>query len=155
MKAKDIKSDDVFTVSPGYSVRTVSRGMAHAGGDITLVDIATEKPEEVMAKWVKSGRVKLNKEATAKARARQAEQDKVAAEVKKLSGSKGGAKKDPAPVTEAQIIEAIGKLDKENTEMWTSSGAPQVSSLEDILETQITADQRDAAWEKYQEANKE
>lgn len=51
-------------------------------------------------------------------------------------------------------IEAIGKvlglLDPQNPEHFTNGGKPEVKAIEAILEIDITAAERDAAWDKYQ-----
>lgn len=55
----------------------------------------------------------------------------------------------PAPtVTEEDVIEAILQLDEATG--FTTAGLPKVELLEEILETNISASQRDAAWAKIQ-----
>lgn len=74
-----------------------------------------------------------------------------------LSTSKDKADPPPTPdpATVEQIVEAIGKLDKENKDHWMKSGAPQVKALEAVLDNlTVSAADRDAAWANYQEANK-
>ena len=49
-------------------------------------------------------------------------------------------------VTLAEIVEAIGQLDKANPSHFTKSGMPQVKAIEELLGgRQITAGERDAA----------
>ncbi len=51
-----------------------------------------------------------------------------------------------APVTQAEIIEAIGKLDQANPDHFTQGGKPQVKAIEELLgNRQISAGDRDAA----------
>lgn len=46
----------------------------------------------------------------------------------------------------SEIVEAITKLDKDNTSHFTKSGAPQVKAIEELLGgRQISAGERDAA----------
>jgi len=51
-----------YIVSPGRSVGTAKRGMAHEGGIITARDLSHVDPESVLKGWLKSGKV-LNYEA--------------------------------------------------------------------------------------------
>lgn len=50
-----------------------------------------------------------------------------------------------------QIVAAIAMLDTADKTSWTSGGKPQVAALEKVLQKQISAAQRDEAWETYQE----
>lgn len=60
-------------------------------------------------------------------------------------------KEPPAPsVTEAQIVAAIGELDPANSEQWTKGNKPKTDVLTDLLGTDISAAERDAAWETHQ-----
>jgi hypothetical protein len=54
----------------------------------------------------------------------------------------------PPTVDEEDIIEAILQLDEATG--FTTAGLPKVELLEEILETNISASQRDAAWAKVQ-----
>lgn len=47
-----------------------------------------------------------------------------------------------------EIIEAIGCLDDDNTEHWTSGGKPMVVAIETLLGKPIIASQRDEAMEQ-------
>ena len=53
----------------------------------------------------------------------------------------------------ASIVEAIGQLDPETG--FTRSGLPEVSALEALLEFPVSADERNAAWESFQNVQKE
>lgn len=65
-----------------------------------------------------------------------------------------------APVGEADeaadkadaLVAAIGQLDPENHDHWTKAGKPDVAALEAILGRDISADDRDAAWQRAQDA---
>ena len=59
-------------------------------------------------------------------------------------------KEPPTSVTEAQIVEAIGQLDPDNSEQWTKGNNPKTDVLTDLLGTDISAAERDAAWETHQ-----
>lgn len=48
-----------------------------------------------------------------------------------------------------QICDAIEKLDPDNSEQWTNSGKPQVREVEAILGFDISAAERDQAWEQF------
>jgi hypothetical protein len=130
--------------------------MAHAGGKITLADINTEKPAETMAYFLEKGRVVVDKEALAVA---QKAADDIAALLKKQTAdgkTRAAAAKLAAASTgptEAEIVEAIGKLDKGNSEHWTNGGSPQVAAIEGILGKQISAADRDAAWATMPESS--
>ena len=50
------------------------------------------------------------------------------------------------------ILEAIDELDRNNPELWTRSGKPQVSALEAVLGFDINSAERDAAWERHNTA---
>ena len=54
----------------------------------------------------------------------------------------------PPTVDEEDIIEAILQLDEATG--FTTAGLPKVELLEEILETNLSASQRDAAWAKIQ-----
>lgn len=58
----------------------------------------------------------------------------------------------PAALTVGEVVEAIGKLDPDKAEAWTSSGAPQVKALADVLGRDVTAALRDEAWAEVQKA---
>ncbi|MCK4959717.1 MAG: hypothetical protein KAT00_09950 [Planctomycetes bacterium] len=151
-----ITKDDVFIVCSGRSVLTAARGIAHGGGRITVADLRVDKPLEVMKGYVKTGKVELDEEARAarKVDAERAE-DIRKQRVKDAEETAAAAKKTAGgdePPTEAEIIEAIGKLDKDNPEHWTSGGKPQVVTLEGLLGKQISAADRDAAWSAVQAA---
>ena len=42
---------------------------------------------------------------------------------------------------------AIGKLDRDDKDLWTNDGRPQVKAIEDVLGSAVSAQERDAAWE--------
>lgn len=149
MKATDIKAADVFLVAPGRSVLTARRGMAHAGGKITIADVSAE----TMAGYVKTGKVVVDKEALEARKAAEA-----LAESRRLEAIEAGKERAKVAaagtgVTEAEIVEAIGKLDPDNPEHWTTGNKPQVVILEGILGKQISAADRDAAWATMPESS--
>jgi hypothetical protein len=47
------------------------------------------------------------------------------------------------------IIDAIEVLDENNEDHWTTTGKPDTRALSDVLDRQVTAAERDAAWEAY------
>lgn len=49
------------------------------------------------------------------------------------------------------IIKAIATLDPDKGAQWTTNGAPQVKALQEALGQDISAGDRDAAWQLYQE----
>ena len=53
--------------------------------------------------------------------------------------------------SEIEIIQAIGQLEKENPEQWTQDNKPDVKALEIKLGYDITAEQRDIAWDMFQQ----
>ena len=62
--------------------------------------------------------------------------------------------KPQAPTDKQERIEAICKaieqLDPDNAEQWIGNGAPATSALEDILGWEVSAAERDEAWELHQ-----
>ncbi len=52
------------------------------------------------------------------------------------------------------IVEAIGKLDPANKEHRTDDGRPKVTAIESILGRQISAADRDMAWEQISKSTK-
>ncbi len=48
------------------------------------------------------------------------------------------------------IVATIGRLDPDDPNHFTRSGAPQVGALETLLDRNITSAERDAAWATYQ-----
>ena len=52
----------------------------------------------------------------------------------------------------AQGVIAIGRLDPSSPEHFTQSGVPRTEALEVLLDRPVSADQRDAWWEDFQEA---
>lgn len=148
MKAEDIKPNDSFIVSPGRSVLTAKRGMAHAGGKITTADVSAE----TMAGYVKTGKVAVDKEALEARKAAEALAEKRRQEALEAGDARAkvAAAGSDAP-TQAEIIDAIGELDTDNPEHWKADGVtPQVAALEGILEKQITAADRNAAYAAMQ-----
>jgi len=49
------------------------------------------------------------------------------------------------------IVEAIGGLDKDDEVLWTKSHKPKTEALAALIEKQITARERDAAWTIFQD----
>lgn len=68
-----------------------------------------------------------------------------------VDSTKDGAN-DKEPLTEAQIVQAIGKLDPANKEHFTKSNKPNANVLADMLNKDVSAAERDAAWEAFQNA---
>lgn len=63
-------------------------------------------------------------------------------------------KKPTGEALQADIVEAIGKLDRgEGSEDFTRDGKPVVAAIEKRLDYDITADERDHAWEAARAAN--
>ncbi len=54
------------------------------------------------------------------------------------------------PSLEDEIVQAIGMLDPDSEDDWTQAGKPEVRALETVLSKDITAQQRDQAWERFQ-----
>ena len=52
-----------------------------------------------------------------------------------------------APDRQAEIAAAIDRLDPDDRALWTKDDRPQVAALEAALGYDITAAERDAAWE--------
>lgn len=58
-----------------------------------------------------------------------------------------------APATLEEIMDAIGRLDPENKDLWTAQGVPTVQALESLLDNRkVDAKQRDLAWVKMKRA---
>ena len=55
----------------------------------------------------------------------------------------------------ANLVEAIQRLDPSNTEHFTTSGKPTTEALSELMQTKVSAAERDEAWETFQasEAN--
>ncbi|HHF3031882.1 TPA: HI1506-related protein [Vibrio diabolicus] len=55
----------------------------------------------------------------------------------------------------ANLVEAIQRLDPSNTEHFTTSGKPATEALSELMQTKVSAAERDEAWETFQasEAN--
>ena len=102
-----ISKDDIFIVSPGRSVLTAKRGMAHAGGKITLADISGDNPAEIMAGYVATGKVEVDKEAF---EAKKAAAAKKAADLKEAAAA---GKKRAAEAKAKADAEAKAKADAE------------------------------------------
>lgn len=65
----------------------------------------------------------------------------------KKGGGGGGETKPTGDNLIEAIALAIPKLDKDNSEHFTAAGIPDVAALEGVLGYDITAGERDAAWE--------
>lgn len=50
------------------------------------------------------------------------------------------------------IIDAIGMLDKENTDLWLRDGKPDASAIADITGWTVSAAERNTAWASIQAA---
>jgi hypothetical protein len=51
---------------------------------------------------------------------------------------------------EDEIVQAIAMLDPDTEDDWTQAGKPDVRALETVIGKDITAQQRDKAWERFQ-----
>ncbi|MDH5258264.1 MAG: hypothetical protein OEX07_09645 [Gammaproteobacteria bacterium] len=70
---------------------------------------------------------------------------------------KEGVEKKPFEMSDDRMIElfdAFDQLEKGNEAHWTNSNKPEVAALKDILDGDVSADERDHAWKQYQEENK-
>ena len=71
-------------------------------------------------------------------------------------GDDPGEGSDPSPGDpdrHAAIVDAIRKLDPKDPSLWSGRGKsrkPRVDAIEAVLEYDITADERDAAWAELQ-----
>lgn len=52
---------------------------------------------------------------------------------------------EPTPLLD-EIVRAIGRLDRDDSSLWTRRGPPRVRAIEALLGRQITSAERDAAW---------
>ncbi|MCK9246670.1 MAG: hypothetical protein M0P11_06925 [Anaerolineaceae bacterium] len=69
------------------------------------------------------------------------------------SGATAGAGTGGAEgVTQAQIVDAIGKLEPGNDKQWTKGNLPDANYLSDVLNHKISAAERDEAWKAFQAA---
>lgn len=50
----------------------------------------------------------------------------------------------------ASLVSLIHELDVDDQSMWTTSGKPQASALENLHGGSVSAKERDAAWDAYQ-----
>lgn len=53
----------------------------------------------------------------------------------------------------ANLVEAIQRLDPSNTEHFTTSGKPTTEALSELMQTKVSAAERDEAWEFIQESD--
>lgn len=53
----------------------------------------------------------------------------------------------------ANLVEAIQRLDPSNTEHFTTSGKPTTEALSELMQTKVSAAQRDEAWAFIQESD--
>lgn len=60
---------------------------------------------------------------------------------------------DKVPIE--KVVEAIGQLEPDNNEHFTAAGLPRVEILEDLLDAAVDMELRNAAWEQYQELQKQ
>ncbi len=70
------------------------------------------------------------------------------------SGTRDGAgtqRQDPKPLTEAEIVEAIGRLNPDNKDHWTKGNKPELAALENILGQRPTSAERDTAFAVFKE----
>lgn len=50
----------------------------------------------------------------------------------------------------ANLVEAIQRLDPSNTEHFTAGGKPSTEALSELMQTKVSAAERDEAWETFQ-----
>ncbi len=50
-----------------------------------------------------------------------------------------------------RLINAIGQLDRENKEHFTAAGLPQTKALEEVVGEDVSAAERDEAWQLFQD----
>ncbi|MCR9664501.1 HI1506-related protein [Vibrio parahaemolyticus] len=50
----------------------------------------------------------------------------------------------------ANLVEAIQRLDPSNTDHFTTSGKPATEALSELMQTKVSAAERDEAWETFQ-----
>lgn len=55
-------------------------------------------------------------------------------------------------LSQAQIVEAIAKLEPGNEKHWTKGNLPDANVLSDLLNARVSAAERDAAWAVYKES---
>jgi len=67
------------------------------------------------------------------------------------AGAAPTAPTDPAERL-AAIKDAIGKLDKDNAALWTTTGMPKVPAIADVTGWDVTSAERDAAWAEVSKA---
>jgi len=60
-----------------------------------------------------------------------------------------------SPVREDAIIQAIEALDRDNEEHFTKEGIPRVEAIEGLLNYEVSASERTAAWDTIQEGEGE
>ncbi|EHR6781247.1 HI1506-related protein [Vibrio parahaemolyticus] len=53
----------------------------------------------------------------------------------------------------ANLVEAIQRLDPSNTEHFTTSGKPTTEALSELMQTKVSAAERDEAWAFIQESD--
>jgi hypothetical protein len=58
---------------------------------------------------------------------------------------------DDQATREAAIIEAIGKLNVDNKDLWLKDGRPDATALTTVLGWSVTAAERDAIWAKIKQ----
>jgi hypothetical protein len=62
------------------------------------------------------------------------------------------AEKEAAAARQSAIVEAIGKLDPENEDLWLRDGKPDTNAIADITGFPVSAADRNAAWATVQAA---
>ncbi|MCR9487228.1 HI1506-related protein [Vibrio alginolyticus] len=70
------------------------------------------------------------------------------------SNKAGSGNSDSGPVDggllPGSLVEAIQRLDPSNTEHFTTSGKPTTEALSELMQTKVSAAERDEAWETFQ-----
>ena len=64
------------------------------------------------------------------------------------------AKKPKGDKLTAALVEAIGGLNKDDEDLWTGSGKPNVNALEAVLGYAVSAAERDGAWDTIKAATR-
>ena len=54
-----------------------------------------------------------------------------------------------------EVINSIGLLEDDNQEHWTAEGLPQVKAIEEIMDANISASDRDEAFKRIKEGGKD
>ena len=79
--------------------------------------------------------------------------EKAAADARQAAAEAAAqAEKDAAAARQAAIVDAIGKLDPENADLWLRDGKPDTNAIADITGFAVSAADRNTAWGAVQAA---